>query len=181
MARVADESKVDVDVEEVRAALRALRREEEPSLRDVLTLVGAALELSAPLVPQMVVDAVVGKYQTDGDFANGGADQFVWNQGAAAARSVAAAWRAVGALENADLLDRLAGELDAYRGEAGDAAISADPVHHFLAYRRRVGGPFFGLPEPGEELAEALVEYVLEHRDELPDPEQPLPGFAADQ
>jgi hypothetical protein len=84
-----------------------------------------------------------------------------------ATRAIAAAFRKVGAIENADLLDRLARELEAYQAEVKDLA--DDPVRRFLDYRKRVGGPYFGLPEPGDELAEALVEYAHEHPDEFSD------------
>ena len=101
--------------------------------------------------------AVEGLLRCERDFANGGADQFVWNHGAEAARRIGAAWRAVGAVENGELLVELADAL----GEApGDAA---DPVAAFMAFRRRVGGPSFGRPDPREELAEALVEWAMEH------------------
>jgi hypothetical protein len=59
-----------------------------------------------------------------------------------------------------------------------DADVSADPVRRFLEYRRRVNGPFFGVGEPDEELAEALVEHAIAHADELPDPDGALPGIA---
>ena len=59
----------------------------------------------------------MGKWQSEGEYANGGADQFGWNWGEEAARQLAALWRAVGAIENADLLDRLASELSAFRAE----------------------------------------------------------------
>jgi hypothetical protein len=160
--------------EEVREALRAIRSEEGPSLSDVLLLVNAALERKVPLAPQPIVDAVCAKWATDGDFANGGADQFAWNRGAELTRRVSADFRAVGAIENADLLDRLASELEAYQKEVGEGG---DVVRLFLGYRKRVGGPFFKIPEPAEELGEVLIEYALEHLADWPDPEGKLPGF----
>jgi hypothetical protein len=167
-----DEERVSDD--EVREALSELRGD-DPELGHVLRLVRASLERDATLVPRSVIAATMAKWDTDRDLANGGADQVAWNHGSDATRAYAAAFRAVGALENADLFDRLAGELEAYRAEVGDAAVSADPVKSFLAYRRRVGGPEFGVPEPAEELAEALLEHVLEHLDELPAADAPLP------
>ena len=163
-----------VSEEEVRAALRAVRSADGPSLSDVLLLVNASLEREAPLVPQPVTDAVCAKFATDRDFANGGADQFAWNHGAEVTQRVAAAFRAVGAIENGDLLARLADELEAYQKEVGE---EGDVVRLFLGSRKRVGGPFFRIPEPDEELAEALLEYVVEHAAELPDPDGKLPGF----
>jgi hypothetical protein len=168
-----DEARIGED--EVRAALRAVRSLEGPSLSDVLLLVRASLERDAPIVPRPLIDAVLAKWTTDADYANGGADQFAWNNGAEVTRRVAADFRAVGAIENADLLDRLVAELDAYLAEIGE--MGDDVVQRFLGYRRRVKGPFFGIPEPGEELGEALVEHAVEHAAELPDPDGPLPGF----
>jgi len=163
---------VDISDDDVRAALRALRENDEPGLAHVLQLVCASLERDVALVPRALIAAVEAKWETDGDYANGGADQFVWNRGAPAARAIARAFHEVGAIENAELIDRLAGELDGYRdglGDGADAAVTAEPVKHFLAYRRRVGGPFFGIPEPDDELADALVEYAIEHLAELRD------------
>jgi hypothetical protein len=164
-----------VDVHAVRAAIRALKGmgEDEPELRHVLTLVRAALDGKEGLVPERVVDAVHAKFETDRDFANGGADQYVWNQGPEAARAAARALRRVGAIENADLLERLATELVAFTARHAPA----DPVQDFLAYRRGVGGPFFAVPDIDEEVGEALLEHVIAHADELPDPDAPLPGF----
>jgi hypothetical protein len=90
------------------------------------------------------------------------------------ARELAKSFRAVGAIENADVLDRLATALAGYRANNTPEAITADPVTHFLAYRRAVGGPEFGIPDHGEELAEALVEYVMEHKQTFRDPDAPL-------
>jgi polar amino acid transport system substrate-binding protein len=89
----------------VRTALVAVRSQGEPDLSDVLTLVGAGYDHDSLFVPQAVKDAVVAKWETDRDFANGGMDQFVWNNGIEAARWVANAWRAIGAIENADLIE----------------------------------------------------------------------------
>jgi hypothetical protein len=166
---------------EVREALRAVRSDDGPSLSDVLLLVRASLDRKAPLCLPALVDAVVAKWTCDRDFANGGADQFAWNNGSELTRKVAADFRAVGALENADLLDRLASELDAYRAEAAELGEDGDAVRLFLGYRKRVGGPFFRIPEPGEELGECLIEHAIAHAGELPDPDGPLPGFATDQ
>ena len=71
-----------------------------------------------------------------------------------------------------------AAALERYRAEHGDDAIAADPVAHFLAYRRSVGCPAFQIPAPGDELAEPLVEFVLERPGSLPDPEGELPRKA---
>ncbi|MFP5370269.1 MAG: DUF4375 domain-containing protein, partial [Actinomycetes bacterium] len=93
-----------------------------------------------------------------GEVANGGLDQFVWNAGAEQARRVARAFRAVGALENADAIDELATELAAYLA----GAEAGEPVRSFLAYRRRCGGPFFPIPDLMDEVGAALVEYVMD-------------------
>lgn len=161
--------------DEVRAALRSLRAGTDASLGDVLTLVVASPAYAVPLVPPEAIDAVAAKYEMDRDLANGGMDQVAWNHGAERARAYASSFRAVGAIENADLLDRLAADLEAHHATHGAEAIAAAPVKHFLAYRKRVGGPSFSIPEPGDELAEPLVEFVLERAAQLPDPDGALP------
>jgi Domain of unknown function (DUF4375) len=161
--------------EDVRAALRALRAGDEASLGDVLTLVVASPDYAIPLVPQEALDAVYAKYAMDRDVANGGMDQVAWNHGHELARTYAKAFRAVGAIENADLLDRLAAALESYYAEHGSDAIGADPVKHFHAYRRSVDGPSFRIPEPSDELAEPLLEFVLERASALPDSDGELP------
>jgi hypothetical protein len=175
----ADETDDDTDdgpsEDDVRAALRALRAGDEASLGDVLTLVMASPDYASPLVPQETIDAVYAKYEMDRDVANGGMDQVAWNHGHELARVYAKSFRAVGAIENADLLDRLATALESYYAEHGLDAIVADPVKHFHAYRRSVGGPAFRIPEPGDELAEPLLEFVLERASALPDPDGELP------
>ena len=95
--------------EDVRHALRAVRSSQGPELGQVLDLAAASMQRSRPLAPQSVLDAVYCVYLTDRDVGNGGLDQFVWNHGVEQARWVAASFRAVGALENADVLDMLAG------------------------------------------------------------------------
>jgi hypothetical protein len=145
----------DDDDDEVRSVLRSLRTGAEPTVQDVMTLLEASPSYAVPLLPQAVIDAIGAKFDMDRDVANGGMDQVVWNHGSELARTYAAAFRTVGAIENADLLDRLASALDAYRAEHGDA-IAEEPVRHFLAYRKSVGGASFscsvvpsgsGLPE----------------------------------
>ena len=155
--------------QEIRAALRALHDDDEPTPDHVRTLAVATLLAKLALVPDEVVDAVAMQWKIEDDLANGGMDQVVWNIGRENATHVARTFRAVGALENADLIDRLAGVLE--QQPAGDA----DPVTAFMAFRRAVGGPFFGGPEMDAELGEVLVEYVLERAESLPDPDGPLP------
>lgn len=175
MADDDDEDSDETDPQEVIDALRRLRSgDEEASLGDVLTLVFASDEYDVRLIPQEAIDAVMAKYAMDRDVANGGMDQVAWNHGAENARHYAKSFRAVGAIENADLLDRLAASVDEYNAKHGDA-ITEDLVHHFIAWRKSMGGPFFGIPEPGDELAEPLLEFVLEHATSLPDPDGPLP------
>jgi hypothetical protein len=152
------------EVSEIRDALSAVESAAGPELGDVLLLVQATLDGESQLAPPPLCDAVVAKWASDGDFANGGADQFVWNQGSPLARQTAAAFRAVGAVENADLLDHLAAQLDAYLAELGPVD---EPVRQFLGYRKRVGGPFFRIPDPDEELAEALVDFAADHAAEF--------------
>ena len=171
-----DEVDEETQDAEVRAALRSLRSDsEDASLGDVLALCFANHLYDVQLVPEEAIDAIMVKYRMDRDVANGGMDQVAWNHGAEATRFYAKAFRAVGAVENADLLDRLATSLEAYFAQHGEAAITADLVHHFVTWRRSVGGPAFGIPEPGDELAEPLLEFVLERASSLPDPDGPLP------
>jgi hypothetical protein len=158
--------------DEVREALRAIASG-HATLGHVLCLAGASDDYTTPLVAEIVLDAIGAKLEMDADVANGGLDQLVWNGGAEYARAISSCLAAVGAVENAEVLGRLATALDDYIGKNGDA-IAKDPVKHFLAYRRAVGGPEFGIPEHGDELAEALVEYVLEHKDAFPSPDAPL-------
>jgi len=155
---------------EIKSALSAIRSEEEPNLSDVLLLVNAGYEYETLYVPEAVRDAAVGKWETDRDFANGGMDQFVWNNGIENARWVANAFRAIGAIENADLVDRLANELEDYFKKHPPGKVSEDSVQHFMAYRRNVDGPYFDCPDPGEEIAEALLEFVVAHRQDFADP-----------
>ena len=171
-----DEASDETDPQKVIDALRRLRDgSEDASLGDVLALCFANTEYAVQLVPEAAIDAVMAKYAMDRDIANGGIDQVAWNHGVAATRGYAKAFRTVGAVENADLLDRLATSLEAYYATHGEDAITNDVVHHFIAWRKSEGGPEFGIPEPGYELAEPLLEYVLERANELPDPDGPLP------
>jgi hypothetical protein len=156
-----------ISASEIRDAIEALRSDPEPSLSDVLTLVAAGLDDEKLYVPEAVQKAVVAKWQTDRDFANGGMDQFVWNHGVEEARWVAGSFRAVGAIENADLIDRLATELESFLKEVSQEEVSADSVRRFLDYRKRVEGPYFDCPDPGDEVGEALTEYLIAHHSEL--------------
>lgn len=158
--------------DEVREALLALKTDDEPELRHVLCLADAAASYEVELVPREVVAAVAAVVELGRDVDNGGLDQFVWNHGVEISREVAAALRAVGALENADVLDRLAAELAAREVPDEDAA---GPVARFLAFRRAVQGPEFGVPDHREEAAEAILEYVLERAAALPDADAELP------
>jgi len=148
--------------DEIRDAIAAVKAG-EATLSHVLCLANASL------LPEEVDDAIEAKFAMDGDVANGGLDQVAWNQGVDAARAYAKAFRAVGAIENADVLDRLAGALEEYETKHSKEDIAKDAVKHFLAYRRSVSGPEFGIPEPGDELAEVLVEYVIARASTLPD------------
>lgn len=171
-----DEDSDETDPQEVIDALRRLRdADEDASLSDVLTLCFANDDYEAQLVPQEAIDAVMAKYAMDRDLANGGLDQVAWNHGVVATRGYAKAFRAVGAIENGTLLDRLATSVEEYFATHGEDVITADLVHHFIAWRKSQGGPSFGIPEPGDELAEPLIEFVLEHASSLPDPDGPLP------
>lgn len=130
---------------------------------DVLLLAHASMERDEALVPDVVIAAVAARHEAARDVTNGGLDQFVWNHGVERARAVADAWCRVGAVENGELVHRLADALSDYQEEVGAAAIQDSPVQNFLAYRARVEGPYFGIPEPDEELGEAVLEWALEN------------------
>src|SRR5262245_56082967 len=140
------------DDDEVRSALRSLCQGTEPTLDDVVTLIHASADYAVSLVPQAAVEALAVRSEIRGDLSNGGMDQVAWNHGHQLARLYADSLWAVGAIENADLLARLAAEVEGYRKTHGDA-ISENPIPHFLAYRKLVGGPFFQVPEFDDELA----------------------------
>lgn len=163
MTEPADET----SLREIRRMLTALRRPHPPDVGDIVRLVVAGLQRNQHYLPAEVEEAVRAGWAIEGDLANGGLDQFVWNHRVKQAREAAMAFRAVGAVENADLLDRLSTILEDFlacrQGEP-------DAVRDFLAYRHLVQGPFFDCPSPPEELAEALVEYVHRNRDRITNP-----------
>lgn len=161
-----DDHEETISDEQLRDAIASLH-DGTAEFEDVMCAINATFERETQIAPEILVDAIVGKYESDRDFANGGADQFVWNKGSELARRFGGAWRGVGAVENGELLVRLADELEAYRDEVGEEALGQDSVHHFLSYRKRVKGPEFGIPEPGVELYEAVVEWALEHAGEF--------------
>jgi hypothetical protein len=152
---------VSEEEDEIREALAAVHAG-EATLSHVLCLANASL------LPKEVDDAIEAKFAMDGDVVNGGLDQVAWNQGRDAARAYASAFRAVGAIENADVLDRLATALADYESKHSKEEIAKEPVRHFLAYRRSVSGPELGIPDPGDELAEVLVEFVIARASALP-------------
>lgn len=92
------------------------------------------------------------------DLRNGGFDQFVWNHGAERAREIGRAWREVGAVENGELLCRLADVLDTQEPFEPDQVVAA-----FHRYRVEVKGPEFEVPGVEDELEEALLEWAIEH------------------
>ena len=150
--------------DDVREALHRLKTDdEEVGIGDVLTL------YSRKLLPAIASDAIDAVYATRRDVNNGGMDQVAWNHGVEQTRAYATAWNAIGAIENARLCERLASALEAYHSAHDEAAIAADPVTHFIAFRKSVGGPAFSIPEPIGEVSEALLEYVLERASTLPD------------
>jgi hypothetical protein len=162
----------EISDDEIRDALRAIHAG-DARLKHVLCLGAASHDFETPLMLAEVIEAIAVKYEIDGDVANGGLDQVAWNHGVEATRAYATAFRAVGAIENADVLDRLATTLVEYQDKHGDQ-IAKDPVKHFLAYRRAVGGPEFGIPEHGDELAEVVLEYVIARAATLPAADAPL-------
>lgn len=155
-----DDEELPVGDDEIREAFECLEQG-TADFSDIMLLVNASSEREEEVVPKAVTDAVFAKFSTDADFANGGADQFVWNRGSDIARQFGMAWRNVGACENGDLLVRLADAYDTYRERMGAGTTST--AQRFLEFRKLVKGPYFGIPEPGEELAEALLEWCIEH------------------
>lgn len=171
---MADDDDDDRDSDEaVREALRVLKSGAGATIGHVLTLHGRRL------LPQDAIDAVDAVLVTRRDVANGGMDQVAWNHGLDNVRAYAKAWHAVGAIENAELLDRLAAELERQQAMRAPDEAAADPVQHFIAFRRAVNGPYFAIPEPIDEVSEALVEYVIAHADQLIDPDGELPPAPA--
>lgn len=156
------------DNDALRAAIAVLKLGTEVTLHDVLLVAEAGLEPTGTWVPRALVEAVGAKYAVDDDLANGGADQVAWNHGVERTRQYASAFRAAGAIENADLFARLADELAAHLAEHGEPEPD-ELVESFHAYRRRVGGPFFGLPRLAAELSEGLIELAIAHAPSFPD------------
>ena len=171
---MADDDEAGPSEAEVRAALAAVRTP-EVEISHVLTLASASEDYAVPLLPAAALDAVIAVWITLRDVGNGGMDQVVWNHGAESSKQYAAAWRTVGATENADLVDKLVAVLEDQLATSTDAQREADPIEHFLAFRRAVNGPSFGTPVPSEELGDPLLAYVLAHLDEVPLPDAPLP------
>lgn len=163
-----DEDVLPVDDDEIAEAIERIQLG-TAELKDILLLANASSERDMNIAPTAVTVAVAAGYTTDSDFTNGGADQFVWNNGADTAREIGQSWRNVGACENGDLLIRLANTFEAYRDSIGSEPTGTEPIgtQHFLEYRKLCKGPFFGIPEPMEELAEALVEWSIEHASEF--------------
>jgi len=162
---------------DVRAALAALRTP-QVEIGHVLTLASASEDYAIALLPPAALDAVMAVWVTLRDVGNGGMDQVVWNHGVESAKLYAAAWRTVGAIENAELVDRLVGVLETQLADSTEDEREAGPIAYFMRFRRAVNGPGFGVPEPSEELGEPLLAYVLEHLDEVPRPDAPLPREA---
>lgn len=157
-----EDEALPVDDDEILEAIECIQLG-TADFSDVMLLINASSERDEDIVPKVVMAAVFAKFSTDADFANGGADQFVWNHGFDTAREFGTAWRNIGACENGDLLIRLADTYKTYRESIGEETTT----QHFLEYRKLVKGPYFGIPEPGEEIAEALVEWCIEHAAEF--------------
>lgn len=168
----------DDEIRESLRRLHGLEGEDEPTLDDVITLWNASPHRAITLLPEPAMHAIMAMLDTRRDVNNGGVDQVVWNHGAALSREYGKAWGAIGMIENAALLARLADSLEAYYATHGEDAITKDTVHHFIAWRKSVGGPAFGMPDPQEEMTEPLVEYVIAQRSELPAADAPLPRKA---
>ena len=86
-------------------------------------------------------------------------------------------WRKVGAIENGDLLLRLSRIAKAYKETVGEEAVIKDPTSHFLKFRKQGGGPYFGIPEPMEEVSTAITEWAMEHVDAFSNERLPCAGL----
>ncbi len=144
------------DCDDVRRAIRS----GVATFSQLLILV----DTEPPQAPPEVMAALAGLLACRRDLNNGGFDQFVWNHGAERARAIAAAWREVGAVENAELLCWLADELPVQPPVDPDDVTGA-----FFRYRRAVNGPTFDVPPVADELEEALLERVLERPERFED------------
>ncbi len=133
----------------------------EAGIADLLSLYTAAGEQETELLPSLLIDAIDGVFRSQSEYDNGGADQFVWNYGSEVSKSLGETWRLVGAIENGELLIRLSAGLETYKSQfKTDFEFGVD---HFLQFRKSVKGPFFGVPEPIEEVSEAATEWAIEH------------------
>jgi len=172
------------DEADLREALRSLHRG-DGELGEVLRLVNAALDDGRAWIFERCIDAVVALRSIEGDLANGGIDQVVWNRPPEANEALAAAFSRVGAVELATLLRRLdktrAEVLLSVSSDRVSAAADADPVRDFLRFRTLVGGPDLAIVSPHLEVGESLVEAASEAADELADPEGPAPPMRARQ
>lgn len=151
----------EFDESELRSSLEAIRSQ-TAVFEDVETLAFASMSVEEVVVPKQIVDALLALFAIWDDDQNGGMDQVVWNHGIEGARFYAAAFDAVGAVENAELLARLADAVEPHLAEKSD-----EPVQAFQRFRKEVDGPFFGLPELHREAPEAVLEWSFEHADEF--------------
>lgn len=146
----------------VEDALMAFESGTEVELGHVIALASVGLEPDGQWVPRPLVDAIAARQAMGRDLANGGIDQVAWNHGPDAVRRYAAAFRMVGAIENADLLEDLAGAL-----ELRDAASSDGAVAEFMRYRHAVSRRCDATPALDGELREVLIEYAVSRASEL--------------
>ncbi len=152
---------------EIKAAIQMLKDGRDIDFRSIVILVDAGRSGHHSWVPRPLLEAMDVADTIEDELTNGGLDQVVWNHGIEQTHRYARALRRVGVIENADLLLRLATELEAYR-EAQGAPPYDDPTGAFLAYRQQVRGPFFPAPFLLPELFEAIVEYAVSKAEEFP-------------
>ena len=157
----------EITDEEIRDALRAIHAG-DATLAQVLGLAVASDEFDPPLVPRAVIDAVgantrwMATSPTAGSISSHGIK--VRRRRARMARPFARSVPSRTRTSSTGSRRRSTHNESKHTREE----IRKEAVKHFLAYRRSVGGPEFGIPEHGEELAEVLVEYVIAHASAIP-------------
>lgn len=117
--------------------------------------------LYSRFMDDVVAAAKAALDELSADYVNGGYELVAWNHNPDAVRAYGRAFLAVGAIENGEHLIALADALDRYQLDHGELAIAADPLPHFQRFRQLRRGASAGIPEPDDELAEVIDEYLL--------------------
>ncbi len=132
----------------------------EPELSHLVRLASAVLNKEGDVAPEFFAVAIEARMEFERDIYNGGLDQAVWNHGPELSEHFGEALDKVGAIENGQLILKLAKESQPFL----DAVESPDDVvEQFSQFRIKVGGPNFPIPDLDEELFEAVMEFALEN------------------